>query len=269
MLIVDSQVHLNRIGIEAGLAAMNALGVTAAIIDEFEGADEQGKLLPYHLLANGAKRPVVSMAEAAARRHPDRLAYLLRVEADDPDLDMVVRFTRTSPHAKALRTCARLPDEVRDFGQGAYRPVFAAAAAHGFPLFLRVVQPDLLHDYLKEFTAGPLILDHCGSPADSEAFDRVLALAKYPNLHLKWVHGQAFFKAPTYPFPEMDPFLRKAVDAFGAERIMWASDITESIGGYSAAEALFYVRENALLSQSEKEWILGRTAQKLLKWPAG
>jgi hypothetical protein len=49
---------------------------------------------------------------------------------------------------------------------------------------------------------------------------------------------------------------------------MWASDYTVSRSRQNWAESLFYLRHSPVLSQSEKEWILGRTARKLLRWPA-
>lgn len=274
MDIVDTQVHLNLVGIDEGLTAMKALGISAALIDEYDGGDEAGNLKPYLELGDGLVRPICPTAESAALKHPGTLGYLLRVDYRDPELDAVVRLTKASPHARALRACSRLPYEVEAFRADMYRRVFAAADAYDFPLFLRVVEPEKLADYAREFTGARLVLDHCGTPKTPAAFDRVLALAEFPNVSLKWAHAPQFFAAENshYPFPEMDAYLRRAVDAFGAERIMWASDFTQ-IGSYHEpkycyAEALFYIRHNPLLTQAEKEWVLGRTARTVLNWPA-
>jgi len=129
-------------------------------------------------------------------------------------------------------------------------------------------RPELIERYVASFPEVTIILDHCGMPATPAAFSDVLALARYKNLALKWCHAESAFPGATLPFREWDPYLRSAVDAFGAERIMWASDFTQIRGGGTWAESLFYLRYTPVLSATEREWILGRTVRTLLRWPA-
>ena len=42
--------------------------------------------------------------------------------------------------------------------------------------------------------------------------------------------------------------------------------LAEYPGKHTYAEALFYLRETPELTSLEKEWILGATAEKLLRW---
>ena len=57
MDIVDSQVHFNLLGdLEAGIAAMDAVGVKSLVYDEFWGFDEKSRILPGYELPNGAFR---------------------------------------------------------------------------------------------------------------------------------------------------------------------------------------------------------------------
>src|SRR5690349_11323264 len=103
MDIVDAQVHLNRLGLEAGLAAMDAVGVKALLFDEYWRLDEKARILPGYELPNGAFRHVFPMAEEAALRYPDRFAYLVRFDRNDPELDYLVSTVKTMPGRKALR----------------------------------------------------------------------------------------------------------------------------------------------------------------------
>jgi hypothetical protein len=50
---------------------------------------------------------------------------------------------------------------------------------------------------------------------------------------------------------------------------MWASDYTQSRATFdgSWAEALFYLRDSDQLSETEKEWLPGRTALQILRRP--
>jgi 2-polyprenyl-6-methoxyphenol hydroxylase-like FAD-dependent oxidoreductase len=69
---------------------------------------------------------------------------------------------------------------------------------------------------------------------------------------------------------DMLPLLRKVIDAFGVERVMWASDYTQSRNetGYSWAHTLHYLLDSDQLSETEKEWLLGRSVRQVLRWPA-
>jgi predicted TIM-barrel fold metal-dependent hydrolase len=70
-----------------------------------------------------------------------------------------------------------------------------------------------------------------------------------------------------YPFRDVMPHLRRAIDAFGPQRVVWASDHTQSQAHHSWAQALYYILDSDALSDSEKEWILGRSVRELLRWP--
>jgi L-fuconolactonase len=48
---------------------------------------------------------------------------------------------------------------------------------------------------------------------------------------------------------------------------MWASDFTVTTDHHTYAESLFCIRCADNLSESDKEWILGRAAREMLAWP--
>lgn len=85
-------------------------------------------------------------------------------------------------------------------------------------------------------------------------------MARYPNVAYKRAHAQALLSTTTYPFPDLEPKLRRVVDAYGPERVMWASDYTMIRRHASWGEALFSIRDCPSLSEHEKTWLLGRTA---------
>ena len=76
MEIVDGQLHANQfgpnwktVGLEATLLAtiiaMDAVGVKAAVLDEYVGQDKNFHMLPGHYEANGAYRPERPFSELA------------------------------------------------------------------------------------------------------------------------------------------------------------------------------------------------------------
>ena len=160
--IVDAQIHIGPGGIAEVLSAMDALGIKAALLDEYwlrSFANE-----PHHLLEDGTQRPVAPTAELACQLHPDRFAYLLRVDLRDPDYAAVIRQVRDAPGGRALRVDPGMTAERRKaFAGGGYDHIFAAAAEAGLPLF--AFAPDDPAAFARAAQAFPslrLIVDHCG-----------------------------------------------------------------------------------------------------------
>jgi len=81
--------------------------------------------------------------------------------------------------------------ELELFERGGFEALFAAAERHQVPIFAWFPgRAHLLEPTLQKFPNLQLILDHCGvSRSEGEhaaQLDGVFALARYPNLALKW-----------------------------------------------------------------------------------
>jgi hypothetical protein len=112
-------------------------------------------------------------------------------------------------------------------------------------------------------------------------FSDFLRLARYRNVNVKLCGVPALSLTP-YPYDDVWPHVRELVDQFGAERLMWASDIgrfqgrigwpnvavelADSPGKHTYGEALGYIRRTDALTLGEKELVLGGTACALLGW---
>jgi len=284
--IVDAQVHLNRLGadwehtdnaarVDQALATMDALGLSAVLIDEWAGfADPVTKRghLPGHFLQNGAMRGEHPFSETAVARYPDRFAYVARIDPLDSELESLMAGIRSHPGALCLRIVP-VPEagELELYERGGFDPLFAAAERCEVPIFCWFPgRSQMLAPALEQFPRLQLILDHCGLSRDEGNFahqlDQVCEMARFPNLALKWCHAPSQLSKQPYPFADVLPFLRRAIDAYGMERILWASDHTQSRTHHSWAEALFYIRDSDQLSATEKEWILGRSVRTILRW---
>ena len=131
-----------------------------------------------------------------------------------------------------------------------------------------------------------------------DAFKQVLTLAELPNVYLKMTGLNELARRPdalppTFSHSFFDesggvpPFLRMAIDAFGAQvtshhmpsatgpaalsdagfaqRIMWGSDFPPVAGREGYRNSLRAVVEDPELSAEEIEWIAGRTALTVFK----
>jgi predicted TIM-barrel fold metal-dependent hydrolase len=265
MDIVDSQVHLAFGKIESTLDAMDALGVKSVLIDEFWTANKPvtpPNLPPGYALPNGAWR-------------------IVRVDRRDPDLECGLRLIRSAPSARAIRILPGFSvEEATAFAEGAYDSLCEIAQDFGLPVCIFI--PGFVESVpraLSKFPRLSIIIDHCGMPImgisaqltnrdrihGPEYFGELLKLAEYPNAALKWGHEQSVFGAPDYPYEPLRPYLRRAINAFGADRLLWASDRTVNTA-HSWSDMLHYLRDDPELSRDEKEWILGRSARRVLNW---
>ncbi len=285
MEIVDAQVHVDRVIADAGaasadalidatVAAMDAVGVDTVLIAEIGGAGRSDYAVSRH----------------AVQRHPDRFGYLVSLEYDDPDLDRRMSEVRTAPGCLCLRLIAwPQSGDLDRMRAGEFEPLFAAAERHGVPMFVAMPgQAPLIEPYLRRFPRLPIILDHCGvgvaAPPGREVppplvpfmtatlgerlaeLDYITTtLAPYPNLALKWSHATARLSDEPYPHRDTVGHLRRVIAAFGAQRVLWASDWTESHPG-TWAQSLHYLLYSDQLTEDEKAWVLGRSAREVLGW---
>jgi predicted TIM-barrel fold metal-dependent hydrolase len=302
MEIIDAQVHVNRLVANwqtvdadavllAATTTMDALGIDVVLIAESHGYDAQMRPLQAHVLPNGAVRASFPFSRQAMARYPDRFGYLVRIDATDPELEQLVSEVRANPGALCMRTIP-LPQtgELDRFAAGEYEPLFAAAERHGVPIFIALPKRlDTLVPYLRKFPKLWVILDHCGvgvaPPPQGEVppqlshlvtptlaeraaeLDHVMQLAEHPNLALKWCHAPARLSAEAYPYRDAVARLVRVIEAFGSERVMWGSDFTESRTDQTWAQSLHYVRYSDLLTEEQKEGLLGKSIRHVLNWP--
>jgi predicted TIM-barrel fold metal-dependent hydrolase len=302
MEIVDAQVHVNRMVpgwqtadpdgvLDCAIAAMDAVGIDTVLLAESWGYDSHMLPVRSQLLPNGASRSDFAFSRHAVARFPTRFGYLVRIDARDPELERLVADVRTQEGGLCMRVIPR-PEkgEIDTFREGGFEPLFAVAEQYSVPIFIALHKNvDLLVPYLRKFPRLWVILDHCGvgvaPPVQGEVapelarlvtptlpervaeLDQVIQLAGHSNLALKWCHAPARLSAESYPYADVFRHLRRVIDAFGAERVMWASDYTESRSDQTWAQSLHYLRYSDLLSDTEKQWLLGKSVRHVLNWP--
>ncbi|WP_425568679.1 amidohydrolase family protein [Nonomuraea antimicrobica] len=250
MEIVDGQLHANQIGpnwqeadldttLNATIVAMDAVGVHAAVRDEFTGLDDEFHMLPGAYHANGGRRPERPFSRLAVSKYPDRFVWLRRVDHTAPDLAGLITGLHTQPGCAGIRVHAGFDGNTwRDlaFERGGYNDLFAACEATQVPVFIMVTpRVETLKPYLRRFPDLTFVIDHLGiawPQADTPPTERyrrldlARALSKYANL--KWSHVERLAGEP-YPYRDLIPHFRKVVDAYGAERVLWASDHTRTL----------------------------------------
>lgn len=115
----------------------------------------------------------------------------------------------------------------------------------------------------------PVVIDHFARiGADGEMRDAevkaLVALAKYKRTSVKISAFYALGKKKP-PHDELIPMIRRLFDAFGPERLMWASDSPYQVQGMNSYKAsIALVRDRIdFLSKADREWLLAKTAEKV------
>lgn len=150
-----------------------------------------------------------------------------------------------------------------------YGRMFNHAARNGQSLCC-LIDPDALPDLERMCRAYPetsVVIDHLcrigadGTvrPADVEA---LCALAKYPRVTVK---VSAFYAlgAKQPPYTDLLPLIGQVLEAFGPERLMWATDCPFQTVHGTYEGSLSLVRDYLLCTPEARQWLLWRTAEEL------
>ena len=135
---------------------------------------------------------------------------------------------------------------------------------------------------IQEFPHLKIIVEHLGgvggllgegdSTPPHNTYRKVLALSKYPNVYMKVpglgeISTRAMPVKTPFPFDDAPPLIEMAIEAFGANRLMWGSDFPPSAGreGYGNALRL-PMQQVGFVSQEDRDWVFGNTAATLWKF---
>jgi predicted TIM-barrel fold metal-dependent hydrolase len=130
-------------------------------------------------------------------------------------------------------------------------------------------ESDQLAEIARRWSRAKIIVDHLNVRVGSHEIDRAITelepLAEFPHVAVK-LSALPCCVEDGYPFESLSAPVRRVVDAFGAERCMWGSDLTRLPCPYrdwvtAMAEGL------GCLAREEIEWIMGRSLSQFLNWP--
>jgi predicted TIM-barrel fold metal-dependent hydrolase len=200
---------------------------------------EPGELLA-HMDRAGVARAVLipptwegsrnDLVLAAAAAHPDRFAVMGRLDWTDPSKVAEVPAWRSTPGMLGIRMSMNRGDVERLVRAGFDTGFFAAAQQHQVPI--TVYMPGRHGDLRRIAEAFPdlrITVDHLAiESADIRldvAIKPLLPLAALPNVAVK-ASAMPCFVTEQFPFPSITGAVHQLVDAFGAERVFWGSDLS-------------------------------------------
>lgn len=249
MVIVDTHCHIGLHKyepLEVLQFHMAHAGVTQAVFIQYMGNPDNQYL-------------VDSLAA-----HPGIFAAAMLVEADDDG-------ARIRHWAEQGIGGIRLAANYRGTGRDALAH-WRTAAELGLVVSAPASPTSLLSaeftEVVKRFPDLQIVIEHLGGIGKGAEppytlFKQILQLAVHPNLTIKLPGFGEFCELP-HPFAHVPPLVELTLEAFGVERIMWGSDWppVSSREGYERS-LHFPLSYLAHLSEEEKAWVFGRTAQRV------
>lgn len=214
-----------------------------------------------------------SYAFDCAARYPGRFAVVSPISPHTPDAEARIAAFRRRPFALGIRVIL-LPEEKRSFDTSGFRRIFAAAEAVDVPVFIAPGGKLAgLENVARDHPCLKMVLDHLGLMPGKreypfEHLEAVLDLARFDNVFLKWSAAPRLARE-TFPFEDIWPVLLRTMHAYGTERLMWGSDITQHLSELTYLQSVDFVRVSPHLSAREKELILGGNVRSVLGWPTG
>ncbi len=154
-----------------------------------------------------------------------------------------------------------------------YDAMFEAAARTGQAV-CPLMHPDGIADLDRmcgEHQDTTVVIDHMArigeaDPASDDQIDALCSLARYSKVHVKISRLHALGnKRP--PHTELAPMIRRVVEAFGSERVMWGSDAPFQVVDESYEDSISLVRDKLdFLTDSDRDNILRGTAERVFFW---
>jgi predicted TIM-barrel fold metal-dependent hydrolase len=219
----------------------------------------------------------VDLGLEAAHKYPDRFAVMARIPLEKPDeAKALLKSWEKEPGIKGTRLTFHRDQDRPWLTDGTADWYWPYAEAHGIPTMVHAPErkPQLAaiaarHPNLR------IIVDHMGimgphSVDDGIApwIDGTVAMAKYPNVYVK-VSAVPGYSSQPYPHANLNKYVQKIVRAFGPERCFWGSDLSRMLEKckltYGQCVEQFS-KHMDFLSDTDKDWVMGRAICACLNW---
>ena len=206
----------------------------------------------------------------AIRQYSGKFSGVAVIDEHDPRAADVMR-ERKSQGVRGFRIHPGQQKVEAWIGSAGMGTMWKTGASEGLAM-CALVNPEALRPLdamCEKFPDTTLVVDHFARIGiDGEVRDKDLddlcRLARHRNTYVKISAFYALGKKRA-PYTDLAPMIRRLRDAYGAERLMWATDCPYQVGGgHHYRDSIELVRSRLdFLTPQEREWLLKRTAAKV------
>ena len=210
----------------------------------------------------------------AVKRYPNRFRIMGKIPLQDPKSADLLPKWKEQPGMVGLRVIFNNEQTIPWLTNGTVDWFWGAAEKAGLPVMCFAPgRTALLGPIAEKHPQLTMILDHMGLTAAmlkenkiEDAVTQTVALAKYPNVSVKVSASPSISREP-YPFRDVAVHITRVFDAYGPQRSYWGTDLTNSYAKASYRQRISqFTEELPFLSESDKDWVMGRAIVERLKW---
>lgn len=215
------------------------------------------------------------LALAAAAAHPDRFCVMGRLDPEAPGAREQIAGWKKQPGMMGVRFTFHTEVLRAPLLDGRFDWVWGELEKHGIPAMVLFHHEylHLLDDIAGRYPGLRLVLDHLGlkstkgfpEATNFATLDKVLALARRPNVAAKVSALPCYADDKTWPFRSLHGPIRRVFDAFGPQRTFWGSDVSRLPCSYRDSVTMF-TEQMPWLKGSDLEGVMGRGLCDWIGW---
>lgn len=120
----------------------------------------------------------------------------------------------------------------------------------------------------RQYPETPVVIDHFArigveGKIPDDALKQLCDLAKHPQITVKLSAYYALGKKQM-PYDDLKPMIGRLIEAYGVQRLMWATDCPYQVqGGHAYEASIALVRDRLDVSSGDKDWLLRKTAERV------
>ena len=211
----------------------------------------------------------------AAASHPDRFCIMGRFDPDAPGARGQIAGWKQQKGMLGVRLTFHTEVLRQPLLDGRFDWLWGEMEKAGIPAMV-LFHHEYMHlaDRIAERHPGlRLVLDHLGLKSARDVreatnfatLDKVLALARRPNVAAKVSAMPCYADDKTYPFRSVHPYIRRVFDAFGPQRTFWGTDWSRLPCSYRQGVTMF-TEELPWLGGQDLDWVMGRGISEWIGW---
>ena len=209
----------------------------------------------------------------AARRYPGRFAVMGRLPLNKPEAAAQLPKWKDQPGMLGVRALF-LGGSERWLTDGTADWFWPAAEKAGLPVMtLAGNGAEGFFPVAERHPQLQLIIDNMGITVAAvragrvpEVIGQVERLARHPNVSVK-LSAVPNLSSQPYPFADFNDHIRRLFNAYGPQRCYWGTDITNGFAKATYRQRVTHFTESLdFLSESDKDWVMGRALLARLKW---
>ncbi|MEO1998737.1 MAG: amidohydrolase family protein, partial [Planctomycetaceae bacterium] len=204
------------------------------------------------------------------RAFPGMFSGVAVIDQDGPRPDLEMRKLK-SQGVRGFRIYPKNLPADHWLGSRSMHRMFTAGAEEKLAMCCLIdpVEIPALDRMCRDFPDTPVVIDHLARIGVSGEIDPrevklLCGMARHPQVYVK---VSAFYAlgAKRPPYHDLSPLIRQVYDAFGPERLMWATDCPFQVDpGHTYKGSIDLITSGlGFLSEGDRDWILRRTAERV------